>query len=73
MNAPRIVAIILIAAGVLGLVYHGFSYTKSTHAANIGSLQLSVQHKDTVSVPDWLGVGAIVLGVALLVFTGRKS
>jgi hypothetical protein len=72
MNATRIVAIVLIAAGVLGLVYHGFSYTRDSHEAKIGSLELSLQHKETVNVPVWLGVGAIVAGAALLVFGGRK-
>ncbi|HEX2791703.1 MAG TPA: hypothetical protein VHN17_14835 [Steroidobacteraceae bacterium] len=72
MNAGRIVGIVLIAAGVLGLIYHGFSYTKESHAAKIGSLELSVQHKENVDVPDWLGVGAIVAGAALLLFGGRK-
>jgi len=72
MNATRIAAIVLIAAGVLGLLYHSFTYTKESHEAKLGSLELSVQHKETVDVPNWLGVGAIVAGAALLLFGGRK-
>jgi hypothetical protein len=72
MNASRIAAIVLIAAGVLGLIYHGFSYTKDSHEAKLGSLELSVQHKESVDVPDWLSVGAIVAGAALLLFGARK-
>ncbi|HXL97959.1 MAG TPA: hypothetical protein VN925_06255 [Steroidobacteraceae bacterium] len=72
MNAAKIVAIVLIAAGVLGLIYHGFSYTKESHEAKLGSLELSLQHKESVDVPDWLSVGAIVAGAALLLFGGRK-
>jgi hypothetical protein len=72
MNASRIAAIVLIAAGVLGLIYHGFSYTKDSHEAKLGSLELSLQHKETVDVPDWLSVGAIVAGAALLLFGARK-
>jgi hypothetical protein len=72
MNASRIVAIVLIAAGVLGLVYHGFSYTKESHEAKLGSLELSLQHKQSVDVPEWLSVGAIVAGVGLMLFGGRK-
>jgi drug/metabolite transporter (DMT)-like permease len=72
MNASRIAAIVLIAAGVLGLIYHGFSYTKESHAAKLGSLELSVQHKETFDIPNWLGVGAIVAGAALLLLGGRK-
>ena len=72
MNAARMVALVLIAAGALGLVYHSFSYTKESHEAKVGSLELSLQHKETVNVPVWLGVGAIAAGAALLVFGGRK-
>jgi len=66
MSAVKIAAIVLIAAGILGLVYGGFSYTKETHEAKIGSLELSVKDKETVNVPVWAGVGAIVIGGILL-------
>lgn len=66
MSAIKIAAIVLIAAGILGLVYGGFSYTKETHEAKIGSLELSVKDKETVNVPVWAGVGAIVIGGILL-------
>jgi TRAP-type C4-dicarboxylate transport system permease small subunit len=67
VNAIRIAAIALIAAGILGLVFGGFSYTKDTHEAKIGPLQLSVKEKENVGVPIWAGVGAIVIGGILLV------
>jgi multidrug transporter EmrE-like cation transporter len=72
MNATSIVAILLIVAGVLGLVYDQFSFTKDTHTAKIGSIELSVKEKETVNVPKWLGAGAIALGIVLLV-VGRKK
>ena len=73
MNGARLVAIVLIAAGVLALAYGGFTYTKKTHEAQIGSLELSVQEKETVNVPMWAGVAAIVGGAALLLFGARRS
>lgn len=73
MNAVRIAAILLIVAGVLGLAYGSFSYTKETHKATLGSLELSVKDKETVNIPVWAGVGAIVLGGVLLLVGGRKS
>jgi TRAP-type C4-dicarboxylate transport system permease small subunit len=72
MNASRLVAVLLIAAGVLALVYGGFTYTKKTHEAQIGGLELSVQEKETVDVPIWAGVAAIIGGAALLLFAARK-
>jgi len=73
MNPVRIAAIVLILAGGLGLAYGSFSYTKETHKATLGSLELSVKDKETVNVPVWAGVGAIVLGGVLLLAGGRKS
>ena len=73
MNAVKIAAILLIGAGVLGLVYGSFSYTTETHEAKLGSLELSVQEKQKVNVPVWAGVGAIVLGGGLLLLGSKKS
>jgi hypothetical protein len=73
MNAIRIAAIALIVAGVLALMYGGFSYTKSTSTAKLGPVELSVKDRETVNVPIWAGVAAIVAGGALLVFGGRKG
>jgi len=73
MNAARIAAIALIAAGILGLVYGGFSFTKETHEASIGPVEISVEEKQNVNIPIWAGVGAIVVGGALLFLGRRKS
>lgn len=72
MNATKIVALVLIVAGVLALVYGGFSYTKDTHEGKIGPLQFSIKEKETVNIPVWAGVGAIALGVVLLVAGPKK-
>jgi hypothetical protein len=66
LSTIRVVAIVLIIAGTLGLVYGGFSYTKETHDAKLGPLELSVKEKQTVSIPVWAGVGAIAAGTILL-------
>lgn len=73
MNAIKMAAIVFIAAGVLGLVYGSFSYTKDTHDAKLGPLELSVEDKETVNIPVWAGVGAIVIGGALLLVGGKKG
>ncbi len=73
MNPVKVVGIILIAAGLLGLLYGGFSYTKDTTAVKLGPIELSVKEKQTVNVPVWAGAGAIVIGALLLAFGGKKS
>jgi len=67
MSPIRVIALALMVAGVLSLAYGGFTYTRKTHEAKIGSIELAVRDKQTVNVPVWAGVGAIVLGAALLV------
>lgn len=73
MNAIKLVAIVLIAGGVFGLLYGGFSYTKETSQLKLGPLELSVKEKETVNIPIWAGVGAIVVGGLLLVFGNKKG
>ena len=73
MNAVKIAGIVLIVAGVLGLVYGGFSYTKETHDAKLGPIEISVQDRERVNVPVWAGVGAIVIGGGLLLVGSRAS
>jgi hypothetical protein len=66
MNAIKMLGIVLIVAGGLGLLYGGFTYTKDTHEAKVGPIELSIKDKETVNVPIWAGVGAIAAGVLLL-------
>jgi drug/metabolite transporter (DMT)-like permease len=73
VNAMKILGIVLIIGGMLGLMYGGFSYTKESHETKIGPIVLSVTDKETVNVPIWAGVGAIVIGGLLLVFGSKKS
>ncbi len=72
MNGIKALAFVLIAGGVLALIYGSFSYTKDTTAVKLGPLELTVQEKKTVNVPVWAGVGAIVVGGVLLLM-GRKG
>ncbi len=73
MNNVKLVALVLIVAGVLGLAYGSFSYTKETQEVKLGPLEFSVKEKQTVNVPVWVGVGAIVAGGALLLFANKQS
>jgi hypothetical protein len=73
MSSTKIIAIVLIVAGVLGLAYGKFTYTKETHDAKIGPVEFSVKDKETVNIPMWLGVGAIVVGAGLLLAGGKRA
>ena len=73
MNAVKIAGIVLIAAGIMGLVYGGFSYTSATHETKLGPIEFSIKDKERVNVPVWAGVAAIAAGGALLLLGGRKG
>lgn len=73
MNAVKITGIVLIVLGLAGFFTGGFSFTKDTTKANIGALELVVKEKESINVPQWLSIGAIVLGAVVLVMGSRKS
>ncbi len=72
MRKEVLIGIVLIAAGILALVYGQFSYTKESEGAKLGPIELTIQEKETVNVPVWAGVGSIVAGAALLVYGRMK-
>ena len=73
MNIVKIIGIVLLAAGVLCLVYKGFNYTKETHDAKLGPIEFKVKEKDRVTIPTWAGVLMVVGGAGLLLVPPRKS
>jgi TRAP-type C4-dicarboxylate transport system permease small subunit len=72
MGGLRLIGIVLIVGGVLGLIYGGFTYTKKNHEAHLGPVVLSVKEKETVNVPLWISVAAVVVG-GVMVMSGRKN
>ena len=66
MNSIKMLAIVLIVAGGLALAYGGFTYTKDTHQAKIGPIEMSVKETQTENIPIWAGRGLIVAGAGLL-------
>ena len=73
MNTLKFVAIFLIIGGALGAAYGGFDYTKETHEANIGPLQLQVKEQERVNIPMWAGLGTVGIGLLLLLIGSRKK
>ena len=73
MSVAKIIGVLLIAAGAMGLLYGGFSYTKESHTAKLGPLAITVQDRETVMIPVVASLGSIVLGVFLILGTGRTK
>ena len=72
MNAARLVATLLMVGGLLALLYGGFTYTHDSTQAKLGPIELIVQKKETVNIPMWAGVLAIVVGGAVLLLPGSR-
>lgn len=72
MKVTKIIGVLLVVAGTLGLIYGGFSYTKEKHDVNLGPLKFSMEEKERVNVPVWAGAGAVAIGVILLLIGRRK-
>jgi uncharacterized membrane protein len=72
VNGIKLVALIMIVAGVLGLAYGSFTYTENTHSTQIGPISLSVKDQKTVNVPIWAGAGLVIVGIVLLVVRGKN-
>lgn len=72
MNPIKVIGVALIAAGTLGLVYGGISYTKERQAAKFGPIEFTMNQRETVAIPTWLSVGAIVAGAASLLLGGKR-
>jgi len=73
MNAVKMIAMALILGGALALMYGGFSYTRETQQVKLGPIELSVKEKQTVNIPVWAGVGAMLIGGALFLFGSKKD
>jgi hypothetical protein len=72
MSPVKILGVLLIVAGVAGLIYGSFSYTKETHEAKLGPFQFSIKEKETVAVPVWISVASIAAGTILLVINRKR-
>ena len=73
MSASKLIGVLLVVAGILALIYGGFTYTRHTSTADVGPLHVAVQHRQTIAIPVWAGIGAIVLGGLVIALDGRKA
>lgn len=67
MNATtRWIGILLTLAGLLALMYGGFTYTKHREVLELGPIEATVEEKKTIPVEPIVGAIALVAGVALI-------
>jgi hypothetical protein len=69
----RILGIILIVVGAIGLLYGGFTYTRRRDTVRLGPMSATIEQRESVPIPPILGGIAVVAGVALLLVGRRKQ
>jgi len=72
MSGKTILAIVLIAFGIISLCYQGFTYTTQKKVVDIGPIEASKSEHHTVPLPPIVGVIALIGGVVVLV-SGRRA
>lgn len=71
MSKRKLLGLVLILGGILGLVYGGFSFTRERHRLKLGTYEVGLDEKQHVSIPTWVGIVAVAGGAALLVAAKR--
>jgi hypothetical protein len=72
MNPKIIIAIVLIALGIVAFAYQGITYTTREKVVDVGPIHMTAEKTKTIPLPPILGALAIAGGIALLVVGRRK-
>jgi hypothetical protein len=73
MTAARIAGMVLIAIGLIGLIWGGISWTQEKTVVDLGPVQARAQERETIPIPPIVGGIALVAGVVLLVVPRRRG
>jgi hypothetical protein len=71
MKPKLVIAVVLIALGIVAFAYQGINYTTQGKGVNIGSLHMTTEHEHHIPLPPVLGAIALVGGIVLLVADRR--
>ena len=72
MKPMAIFGVVLVAVGVVALVYQGVSYTSHDTVLDIGPIHATADRQRTFPLPPIIGLAAVASGVVLLI-TGGKA
>ena len=73
MKTNTLLAIILIAVGVIAFAYQGITYTTREKVVDIGPIQVTSEKTKTLPLSPIVGVIALVGGIVLLVVGVKKG
>ena len=67
----RVLGVILIAIGLVGLIWGGFTYTTQKKVLDLGPIKAEKTERHTVPIAPIAGAAALVGGVVLVAFGKR--
>lgn len=73
MKSQTILAVVLIAIGIIAFGYQGITYTTREKAVDLGPIQITAEKTHTLPLPPIVGGVALVGGLLLLVMAGKKA
>ncbi len=68
----RTLGMILIALGLIGLAWGGFTYTTKEKVVDIGPIHATRDKTHSVPLPPIVGAVAVIGGIVLLVARGKQ-
>ncbi|MBS1523398.1 MAG: hypothetical protein JST50_20525 [Bacteroidetes bacterium] len=68
----RNLGIILIIAGAVMLIWSGISFTKKEKVVDVGPLSVSVDKKQQLTWPPYLGGGLLIVGIIFIVSDKKR-
>ena len=73
MSGTRIVGLILIVVGLVGLLAGGIGWTREKTVVDLGPIQAKTQEHKSIPIPPIAGGLALAAGVFLLVVPVRRK
>jgi hypothetical protein len=73
MKTNTLIAIILIAVGIVAFAYQGITYTSREKVVDLGAVQVTAEKTRTFPLPPIVGGIALVGGIVLLLMGSKKA
>ena len=72
MGVRQVVGLVLVALGLVALLWGGIFWTDRDTVIDAGPLEVTTEEREGVAVPPVLGVIALIGGIALVVIPRRR-
>ena len=73
MKPIAILGVVLILAGVAGLIFRSIEWTETKNVVDAGPIQINTQEEHNVWIPTAAGIAAILAGLGLVVVSRRTA